>query len=182
MPRTIRLEQTTPPTDLPVTVDEAKAFLRIDHTAEDALIESLVAAARDVVENYLRRSVCTQTWTLVLDSLAEQAFLPRPPVTDITSVEVDGLVADAGDYENDADRLIVLNGSLLDGEAKVVYQAGDSTNIPDYAKLAVMQIIAYWYENRQGQSVPAEYAAQATGIGLPPAVKALLAPHKVMWL
>jgi uncharacterized phiE125 gp8 family phage protein len=182
MPQIIRLEQTTPPTDLPVTVDETKAFLRIDHTAEDALIESLVAAARDVVENYLRRSVCTQTWTLVLDHLAGIVFLPRPPVTDITSVEVDGLVADAGDYENDADRLIVLNGSLLDGEAKVVYQAGDSANIPDYAKLAVMQTVAYWYENRQGQSVPAEYAAQATGIGLPPAVKALLAPHKVMWL
>lgn len=182
MPQIIRLEQTTPPTDLPVTVYEAKAFLRIDHTAEDALIESLVAAARDVVENYLRRSVCTQTWTLVLDSLAKQVFLPRPLITNITSVEVDGLVADHSDYESDACRLIILNDALLDGEATIVYQAGDSANIPDYAKLAVMQTVAYWYENRQGQSVPAEYAAQATGTGLPPAVKALLAPHKVMWL
>ena len=37
---------TTPPTDEPVTLDEAKLHLRADDTTDDTLITALIQAAR----------------------------------------------------------------------------------------------------------------------------------------
>lgn len=57
----------TAPSEDPVTLDEAKLFLRIDGTDEDALITSLITAATRKVENYLDRFLITQTWDVWLD-------------------------------------------------------------------------------------------------------------------
>ena len=43
----------TPNTTLPVTLDEVKAFLKVDSdTTEDALITTLIHAAQEMLENY----------------------------------------------------------------------------------------------------------------------------------
>ncbi|BAT61227.1 phage gp6-like head-tail connector protein [Variibacter gotjawalensis] len=41
----------------PIGLDEAKAFLRVAHADEDALIGTLIAAARDYVETQTRREL-----------------------------------------------------------------------------------------------------------------------------
>lgn len=51
----------TPASGEPVTVAEAKAFLRIDYSDEDTLIGGLIAAARDQVEKYTGRRLMRQT-------------------------------------------------------------------------------------------------------------------------
>ena len=43
-----------------VTVDEAKAHLRIDHDEEDAYIDGLIAKAQAVAEDYCRVSFSDQ--------------------------------------------------------------------------------------------------------------------------
>ncbi len=56
------------PASEPVTLADAKTFLRVDHDADDVLIGSLIAAARRLVETATRRALITQTWRLVRDA------------------------------------------------------------------------------------------------------------------
>lgn len=62
------LELVTPPATEPVTRDETKLHCRIDITADDTYIDSLIIAAREFVELQTRRALITQTWRLVLDN------------------------------------------------------------------------------------------------------------------
>src|SRR3954464_5988323 len=58
----------TPPTAEPWSVAEAKAFLRVEHDDDDAVIAALIAAARGHVEALSRRALLVQRWRCVLDA------------------------------------------------------------------------------------------------------------------
>lgn len=101
----------TAPATEPVTVAEAKAFLRIDGSDDDALLNSLIKSARRMAETYTRRSFITQTVRLTMDGFGDAdeclppqgvclappvhvvdglraVQLPRLPVQSITSITV----------------------------------------------------------------------------------------------
>ncbi len=100
----------TAPTTEPVSLTEAKLYLRVDHSEEDDLITSLIVAARQMVEEHTLRALITQTWTMFLDrfpgsyheqfwdgvvqahinSLSEgerKVDIPRPPLISVTHVK-----------------------------------------------------------------------------------------------
>jgi uncharacterized phiE125 gp8 family phage protein len=56
-----------PPSLEPVTLAEAKAFLRIEDSTEDQVVTDLITAARQYVENRTGRALITQTWQLTDD-------------------------------------------------------------------------------------------------------------------
>jgi hypothetical protein len=58
--------KSAPPAE-PVTRAEAKLHLKVDATADDALIDGLIVAAREWTENYCRRSWVQRTLELRLD-------------------------------------------------------------------------------------------------------------------
>lgn len=62
-----RLSLVTGPTEEPISLEEAKAHLRVDGNDEDTLIQSLIVAAREHVETITRRALLTQTWDLFFD-------------------------------------------------------------------------------------------------------------------
>lgn len=62
-----RLRLVTDATSEPVTLEEAKAYCRVDIPDEDALITSLIKAARRHVEKETGLALMTQAWTAVLD-------------------------------------------------------------------------------------------------------------------
>lgn len=62
-----RLDLVTAPSIEPVTLTEAKDFLRVTGTDDDDLITSLIVAARTNAESYTRRAFITQTWKLLRD-------------------------------------------------------------------------------------------------------------------
>ena len=55
------------PAGEPVSLAEAKAFLRLDSDAEDGLLATLIAAARLHIESVSGKALLRQTWRLVLD-------------------------------------------------------------------------------------------------------------------
>lgn len=97
---------TAPATD-PVTLEQAKAHLRVDFTDDDLLIEALIDAATqycDGPKGFLGRALVSQTWDLYLDEFpcrhGESFFrhgrihrghhsrieIPLPPLIDIGGV------------------------------------------------------------------------------------------------
>lgn len=58
---------TIQPAEEPITLAEAKNHLRLDETADDALVAALIAAARQQAEAHTGRAFVTQTWELTAD-------------------------------------------------------------------------------------------------------------------
>lgn len=80
----------TAPTVEPLTLAEAKAHLRVDHTDDDSLIAIYLAAARADCEEWTARAFVTQTWELVLDEFPDDEIqIPRPPLQSVESIKYD---------------------------------------------------------------------------------------------
>lgn len=80
---------------MPVTLAEAKAHLRIDavNTAEDSVIEALIQASTDWVENYCRISILESRWRMRLNhfpSSGEPIELPIRPLVLVDAGAPDG--------------------------------------------------------------------------------------------
>jgi uncharacterized phiE125 gp8 family phage protein len=94
--RWLEPEITAAATSQPVSLDEAKAHLRVDSADEDALIEALVEAAQAHVEQYTGLYLAEQTvklraWGFDLGA----SRLPAGPVSEVTSItytDIDGTV------------------------------------------------------------------------------------------
>jgi len=69
----------------PVSLEDAKLWLRLDHTAEDALVDSLIQMVREQVEEH-GIAVITQTWDLRLDCFPSIIRLPKTPVQEVSSI------------------------------------------------------------------------------------------------
>jgi uncharacterized phiE125 gp8 family phage protein/SPP1 family predicted phage head-tail adaptor len=72
----------------PVSLAQAKAFLKVDDGAEDGLIATLIGAARLHVEGTTGRALLAQSWRLVLDEWPEngQVKLPLTPFISIAAI------------------------------------------------------------------------------------------------
>lgn len=78
---------TTAPTVEPLTLAEARSFIKQDSTDDDNVISLLIKAAREVCERVTGRALCTQTWRMVLDQFpAWEIWLPKPPLQSISSI------------------------------------------------------------------------------------------------
>jgi uncharacterized phiE125 gp8 family phage protein len=96
----------TPPTIEPITLAQAKAFLRVDVSDDDAQIVVFLAAARAVVEQETGRALQTQTWDHFFDALPalrrplELPWAPLQSVTSIKSTDTAGVqtTLDAANY------------------------------------------------------------------------------------
>src|SRR5690606_2429764 len=62
------LVMTAAPAAEPITLSEAKAHFRVDTDDEDALISSLIVAARLLIERALGLALMTQGWSYFLDA------------------------------------------------------------------------------------------------------------------
>ena len=83
------------PAGEPVSLAQAKAFLKIDDDAEDALITTLIGAARLHVEGVTGKALLAQSWRIVLDAWPETGWVKLPvmpliAVSAITALDDNG--------------------------------------------------------------------------------------------
>lgn len=112
----MRIRQIAAPSAEPVTLAEAKAHLRVDNDAEDALIAAWIEAARQQIEAYTGRALMPQDWEIWLDEFPlrhrrggwvrdAEVVLPHAPLSSIISVktaDADGnetALAEGTDYQ-----------------------------------------------------------------------------------
>jgi len=62
-----------PPTTEPLSLDEVKEHLRIESSAEDALLQVYIEAAREICEHNTSRVLVTQTWESVFDAFPDSS-------------------------------------------------------------------------------------------------------------
>jgi len=181
------LQLITPPAAEPVSLADAKAHLKIDTADEDALIQTLITAARARAEWHTGRAFVTQSWVLRLDDWPRDgvAEIPLPPLAGVTQVAVtspDGIrtVLDPAVYRVDTasapGRLVFAAAppSLRQTDAvEIAFNAGygDSAAVPGAVKQAVLEIVADLYTHR---------GDEAGTVGL--AGQALLSPYRIFRL
>jgi uncharacterized phiE125 gp8 family phage protein len=61
---------TTAPTQEPLTLQEVKDYLRLADAIDERVLQDLVEASRQFAEEYMARSLMTQTLTLTIDAVA----------------------------------------------------------------------------------------------------------------
>lgn len=83
----LSVELITPPSVYPVTLEEAKQHLRVDSTDEDALIQTLIAASTDAVEQFTGRKLVPQVWDVYFPAFTPELELPFPPIIAINEIE-----------------------------------------------------------------------------------------------
>lgn len=174
---------TTPASAEPVSLAEAKAHLRVDHTDEDTPIGVVIAAARAHIEKYCGQRFAGQTLTAKCDSFSDFARLEDGPINSITSVVYldengDSQTLSTDVYELRADGIeasIVLKyeqtwpAIRLGSQITVVMVAGHSS-APADVKAAMLLLIGHLYANRESVAEPLAV--------LPMGVDALLCNHR----
>ena len=164
----------TAPTFEPVTLAEARAQCRVDHTLEDAVIAGYIVAARQRAEHELQRSLVAQTFELVLDQFPSGAIeLPMGPIpaagaiavvsvkyTDTAGAEqtVDPPAYTLDPYSN-VPRLAPVSGWPTTKDAmnavRVRYTSGAATAaaVPQAVKSWIQLQVAHLYANREPVNV-----------------------------
>ena len=158
------LRRTAGPAVEPVTLDEAKTHLGVTHSDHDALITTLVTAAREQAEHRAQRSLIDQQWTLTLDAFPPEIRLRMGRVTSVTSityVDADGntqSLPGAGAYLDDrgdlAQWLVPAYGEDWPATrdeinaVTVVYRAGEASAaaVPASVKQWILLLVKQWYD------------------------------------
>jgi uncharacterized phiE125 gp8 family phage protein len=150
-----------------VTLEEAKAHLRIDGDQDDATLSGFLLAATQFVEVETRTSLGTADFMLTLDAFPSERViqLPRPPLVNVTLVQfqnADGSqqYLDSSEYLLDIDsrpgRLALPPGKAWPATraainaVRIHYTAGrEPGDVPQILKLAVLMLTGHFFENRE---------------------------------
>jgi len=176
-----------PPALEPVSLVEAKSWLRIDTSDEDALVSALIVAARLSLEAMTRRLFVSQGWRLSFDGWLRRLDatmtmeLPFAPFTAVTALRIYGADGAASPVDPaiwrappamDAPRIVFSQmppqpGRVLDSvEIEATFGYGpQASDTPEPLRRAIVATIARLYENRGDADVP-------------PAAMALAAPFR----
>jgi uncharacterized phiE125 gp8 family phage protein len=171
------LKLITAPTAPAVTLEEAKAHLRVEGADEDALITAMVVAAEQAAEQATGRALMPQVWQLTLDAFPSALELTRVPVASVTSIKyldatgADQTLADTeyslGNLDDyDVARVIPAFGKSWPGarsdtnSVRVVYAAGyeDASKVPESIKAWIKLQVGAMYENREAEGAVQTYA------------------------
>ncbi len=93
--RVLNANLKTPPSEEPLTLQEAKDHLLVTSTSQDTYISTLITAARKQLERYTQRAFITQTWVAYGSNwygkgeycYNEPILLPYPKLQSVTEIK-----------------------------------------------------------------------------------------------
>lgn len=188
------LVQIAQPGAEPVSLEEAKAHLRVDGATEDFYVAGLVAAARAHVENVTNRAVVQTQYRLDLPGWPAGGVitLPRPPLQAVTALQYVGEDGTLQTLASDQYAVTLPSGPCAPrGTIRPAYEVtwpstrrqGDAVQVtflagyadhhaPPAIRHAVLLLIGLWFEAREAAAV-----GSIASVETPFGVKSLLAPY-----
>lgn len=181
----------------PVSLAEARQWLRLDDAAEDPVVSSLVVAARMLVEAEIGRVLMGQDWRLVGDAWPADGRIPVQPglvlavrggrvfrsagaALPLPPVSLPPVVLPPGAFRvlpgSDPPQIEALMMPLPSGrtggiEIDLRLGFGETPEaIPGQIRIALRRLIALWYDRRGDIS--------DDPVGLPPQIRLLLRPFR----
>lgn len=168
----------------PVSVEEARGWLRIDGEAEDALLAGLIRTATGLCEQFIGQVLLTRLVSETLPATCGWQRLGQRPVRAITGV--DGLPAEGMAFALPVDGYAIDIDAAGDGwvdvreaggAARVIatYEAGlaaDWNGVPEPLRQGILRLVAHLHAHRDAPD----------DAGPPAAVAALWRPYRRMRL
>lgn len=168
------LSVVTAATEQPVSVGEVKLHSRIFTDDQDSIIDSYIKAATAEAQRIVRRQFCSATLRLTLDGFCDPThsdgwviWIPQPPllsVSSITYIDVDGNSTTLGsslyivDAVTQPGRVTPAIGETWPdtqsgriNSVSITFLAGygSASAVPENIRVAIIQMAATWYENRE---------------------------------
>lgn len=130
----------------PVTVEEAKADLRLTHSADDALIARQIASARSTVESWTGLALAAATYQQTFGDTCGPVELPLLPATvgEVTYIDDDARVPFADYTADEIVGLVAFDGSQL--TSVVVQFTTVPADISEPLKTAILLLVRAEYE------------------------------------
>jgi uncharacterized phiE125 gp8 family phage protein len=186
----------TEPADEPITVEEAKAHLRVDFADDDDYIIGLITAARMITEERTYRALITQTWDYILDGFPPNYIIRIPKsklqsVTSITYTDMNGTdhIFDPANYIVDKKSIpgrislgynklwpVTILQPISAVSIRFIAGYGDATAVPQPLIHAMKYLISQWYEQRE----PVILTTRAQLMPVPLTFDFLIGPYKVV--
>lgn len=161
------LQISTAPTIEPITLQEAKRHLTIDHNLDDTLIKNaLIPAARQAAESRTHRQIITASWTLTLDCFPDGSkgialplgqFQSLDSITWYTGKLASTSMTPASEvYEmGSPDYTVITPVSSWDSTAEkvvIVFTCGYGAtvaSVPELLRQGMLIQLAHYYEQRE---------------------------------
>ena len=157
----------------PLVAEEVKLHTRVDHSAEDSLLEAYIVAARMFCEETTSRALITQTIEVNFDAFPDscrEITIPVAPVQAIDSVKYIDENGDTQTLDPSAYSVSVGNvGRIKPAKGhqwpkalealdvvKITATVGygdTSDKVPEVIKQAMRLLVAHFYENREAASI-----------------------------
>jgi len=154
-------------TSEPVSVAQVKTHLRVDSTADDALLGLYITAARQAAEDITKRALVNTKWELTIDDLdSSRIDLPRPPLSTLSTEVVITYTKSTGDTTTIESTVYAVEHRNEPGFVRLAYESSWPSDIQEsegavriayrsgYTTVAGKQVpeaIKHWIKLRAGQ-------------------------------
>ena len=157
-----------------ITATEVKNYVRIDTTADDALIATMITQARIWAENFISRDIVSKNRTYYIDRTDTGLFdLPFSPVASISEITINNIITTNYEILGLDNETIELDQGSAD-RVKITYITSGLND--SLLKQALLQLVSTYYDNR------ADFIASQSVSEIPSNVKVVLSSYKTMFL
>ena len=157
-----------------ITTTEVKNYVRIDTTADDALIATMITQARIWAENFISRDIVSKNRTYYIDRTDTGLFdLPFSPVASISEITINNIITTNYEILGLDNETIELDQGSAD-RVKITYITSGLND--SLLKQALLQLVSTYYDNR------ADFIESQSVSEIPSNVKVVLSSYKTMFL
>lgn len=132
------------PISEPVSLQEAKDFMSVDYTEKDTIIQSLITAARQLLEDKYDIGIVKKTVQAIVNNSCGGIEISGAPIGTVSAVDQNDDVVDL--------TIIGLDHKFIESPCdcylKIQYESGfDADDVPEIMKAAVKQQVLWMFEH-----------------------------------